>query len=137
MTTRHEQIETPGWDTKLRCACGFEAATKREMTLHLERDEVLDEEIAHAIETAVAYIEAGGDWEDQGQTVVVAAALVADLERIPAKLRVVRERETENEKLRRALDDIDRYTYGWSFGTAYTVIENIRVRVRGVLNDNP
>lgn len=35
-TQAHEQIQTPGWDTKLRCACGFEAATKREMTLHLE-----------------------------------------------------------------------------------------------------
>lgn len=96
MTTSHEQVETPGWDTKLRCSCGFEAATKREIALHLEQDEdtAENEEIAHAIDTAIAYIEAGGDWEDQGQTVVVAALLVADLERIPAEIVALRERET-------------------------------------------
>lgn len=30
----HRRVETPGWDTKLRCSCGFEANTKREMAIH-------------------------------------------------------------------------------------------------------
>ena len=30
----HTQVETPNWDTKLRCSCGFEAATKQELDQH-------------------------------------------------------------------------------------------------------
>ena len=35
LNPQHEQVKTPGWDTKLRCACGFEANTRREMENHL------------------------------------------------------------------------------------------------------
>lgn len=35
----HKQVETPGWDTKLLCDCGFQAATKRELAVHLEEAE--------------------------------------------------------------------------------------------------
>lgn len=30
----HRRVETPSWDTKLRCSCGFEACTRREMAIH-------------------------------------------------------------------------------------------------------
>lgn len=39
----HEQIETPGWDTKLRCACGAEFATKAQLKAHLNAPPTVSE----------------------------------------------------------------------------------------------
>lgn len=30
----HRQIDTPNWDTKIRCACGYESVSRCEWALH-------------------------------------------------------------------------------------------------------
>ena len=138
----HEIADSPGWDTKQHCTCGFESVSKCEQWKHASDELRAQVETAEAenqqLKSAGLYLDPLDQSATESDTLRVKRAQARDAADLrnaftEALLARVETAERQRDELAIALDEIDHLTYGWTFARVGSVIDKIRIRARAEL----